>query len=201
MCGGSQPRVAVLQVLSGLRLPMTYYERNLPHWLPEGRAIFLTWRLYGSLPGEVVRQLRKLEKEPGKQFLTADQRLDAAATGPRWLSDPEIAAYTEEAIQRGAELGHYVLHAYVVMPNHVHLLLEPLAPLRRITGGIKGVSARDANGALGRTGKPFWQDESFDHWIRNSTQFERIRTYIEFNPVKAGLAKRPGDWPWSSAPK
>ena len=182
-------------------MPITYYERNLPHWLPEGRAIFLTWRLHGSLPAEVVLQLRKLEKEPGKQFLTADLRLDAAATGPRWLSDPEIAGYAEAAIQRGAELGHYVVHAHVIMPNHVHLLLEPLAPLRRITGGIKGVSARDANGALGRTGKPFWQDESFDHWIRNSAQFERIRTYIELNPVKAGLAKSPQDWPWSSAHK
>jgi putative transposase len=133
---------------------MTYYERNLPHWLPKGRAIFLTWRLHGSLPGEVVRQLRKLEKEPGKQFLTADQWLDAAATGPRWLNDPEIAGYAEAAIQRGAELGHYMLRAYVVMPNHVHLLLEPLAPLRRITGGIKGgLGARRQRsaGALGKT--------------------------------------------------
>ena len=148
-----------------------------------------------------MRQLRKLEKEPGKQFLTADRKLDAATTGPRWLRDPEIAGYAEEAIKRGAELGHYVVRAYVIMPNHVHLLLEPRAPLRRITGGIKGVSARDANGALGRTGRPFWQDESFDHWIRNNAQFERIRIYIEFNSVKAGLAKRPQDWPWSSAHK
>jgi putative DNA methylase len=93
------------------------------------------------------------------------------------------------------------LHAYVVMRNHVHVLLDPHVPLRRITGGIKGVSARDANGALGRTGKAFWQDESFDHWIRDSAQFERIRTYIEHNPVKAGLAARPEDWRWSSAHK
>jgi len=94
----------------------------------------------------------------------------------------------KRAIIRGAELAHYALHAYVVMPNHV--LLDPHVPLRRITGGIKGVSARDANGALGRTGKAFWQDESFDRWIRDSAQFERIRTYIEHNPVKAGLAAR-----------
>ena len=161
---------------------MTYYARNLPHWQPDGRTIFLTWRLHGSLPRGFVHQLQKLEKDSGKQFLTADLSLDAAATGPRWLSDPEIAGYAEDAIDRGAELGHYNLHAYVVMPNHVHLLLDPQVPLRRITGGIKGVSARDANGALGRTGKPFWQDESFDHWIRNGAQFERIRNYIEHNP-------------------
>ena len=178
-----------------------YYQRNLPHWQPEGRAIFLTWRLYGSLPRHFVLQLEKLKEDPGKKFLAADLRLDAAATGPRWLSDPEIAGYAEDAIKRGGELGHYVLHAYVVMPNHVHVLLTPLAPLRRITGGIKGVSARDANGTLGRTGKAFWQDESFDHWIRSSAQFERIRAYIEQNPVKAGLATNPQDWQWSSAHK
>jgi hypothetical protein len=115
---------------------MTYYERNLPHWHPEGRAIFLTWRLYGSLPSGFVHRLRKLKDNPGKQFLEADQRLDTAATGPRWLSDPEIARYAEDAIRRGAELDQYALRAYVVMPNHVHVLLEPRAPLRRITAGI-----------------------------------------------------------------
>ena len=180
---------------------MTYYARNLPHWEPEGRAIFLTWRLYGSLPRGFVHQLQKLEKDPGKQFLTADLRLDAAATGPRWLSDPEVAGYVEGAIIRGAELTHYALHAYVVMPNHVHVLLDPQVPLRRITGGIKGVSARDANESLGRTGKPFWQDESFDHWIRDGAEFERIRNYIEHNPAKAGLAASPAHWRWSSAHK
>ncbi len=178
---------------------MSYYERNLPHWHPEGRAIFLTWRLYGSLPREFVKRLEKLHSNPGKQFLVADQRLDAAATGPRWLSDPEIAGYAEDAIKRGAELGQYVLHAYVVMPNHVHVLLDARASLRRITGGIKGTSAREANKTLHRTGRAFWQDESFDHWVRNGTQFERTRTYIERNPVKAGLAETPERWRWSSA--
>jgi putative DNA methylase len=85
------------------------------------------------------------------------------------------------------------------MPNHVHILLEPLAPLRKITLGIKGASAREANSALRRTDKAFWQDESFDHWVRNGAQFERIRGYIEQNPVKARLAAKAEDWPWSSA--
>src|ERR1700687_4741981 len=98
---------------------MSYYARNLPHWQPDGRAIFLTWRLQGSLPRGFVHQLQELDKDPGKQFLAADLKLDAAATGPRWLGDPEIAAYAEDAIIRGAELGHYTLDACVVMPNHV----------------------------------------------------------------------------------
>jgi len=73
---------------------------------------------------------------PRKQFLTADLKLDAAATGPRWLSDPEIAGYAEDAIIRGAELGHYALHAYVVIPNHVHILLDP----RRRCAGLRAGS-------------------------------------------------------------
>jgi len=176
-----------------------YYERNLPHWHPEGRAIFLTWRLHGSLPRGFVGRVRERVKRPGKQFLIADVELDKAATGPRWLHEPRIARCVAAAIRRGAKLGQYVLHAYVVMPNHVHILLEPLASLRKITLGIKGASAREANRALRRTDKAFWQDESFDHWVRNGAQFERIRGYIEQNPVKAGLVAPAEDWPWSSA--
>jgi REP element-mobilizing transposase RayT len=178
---------------------MTYYAHNLPHWHPEGRSIFLTWRLYRSLPSNLVRRLRLLKNDPGKQFLEADTCLDKSLAGPRWLADPEIAGYTEDAITRGAYLGHFALHAYVVMPNHVHVLLEPRVPLRRITTSLKGVSARDANAILGRTGKPFWQDESFDHWVRNSAELGRIRNYIHANPVKAGLATHPEAWTWSSA--
>ena len=85
------------------------------------------------------------------------------------------------------------------MPNHVHLLLEPRIPLARITNVMKGIAARDANAVLGRKGKPFWQDESFDHWIRTPAEHERIRQYIEQNPVNARLVARPEDWRWSSA--
>jgi REP-associated tyrosine transposase len=52
---------------------------------------------------------------------------------------------------------------------------------------------------LGRTGEPFWQKESYDHWVRDQAEFERIRVYIENNPVKAGLVKVPKQYPWSSA--
>ncbi len=198
---------------------MTFYRRNLPHWHPDGKAIFLTWRLYGSLPkghsgGTATPGCAKTKRtgksagatranatgqDWGRRFRMVDAELDRGANGPLWLRDPEIAGYVEDAVIRGAELGHYNLHAYVVMPNHVHVLLGARLPLARITSGIKGVSARDANATLSRTGKPFWQDESFDHWVRNEAEFERIRSYIERNPVLAGLVARPEDWPWSSA--
>jgi putative transposase len=182
-------------------MTLSFYRRNLPHWQPEGQTIFLTWRLYGSLPKGLTDHLRKWSSEPTKQFLNTDRKLDAASMGPRWLNDPEIAGYTEDVILRGAELGQYILRAYVVMPNHVHVLLDPLVHLHRLTSGIKGVSARAANAKLGRTGMPFWQDEPFDHWIRDAGRLARTKTYIENNPVKARLCAKPEDWPWSSAHK
>jgi putative transposase len=178
-----------------------FYRRNLPHWHPERCSIFLTWRLYGSLPKGFAERLRKWSGEPGKQFLDADHMLDAASSGPLWLNDPEIAGQTQGAIERGAELGQYELRAWAIMPNHVHVLLDPFVPLARLTMGIKRASAKDANAKLGRTGMPFWQDESFDHWVRHPGQFARIQTYIERNPVKARLCATPQDWPWSSARK
>lgn len=139
------------------------------------------------------------EDAADKAFLELDSYLDAAKKGPVWLATPEFADYAEYPILRCAELGRYDLHAYVVMPNHVHVLLTPHVPLSKISSVIKGVSARDINASLGRSGKPLWQDESFDHWIRNPGEFERIRRYIEWNPVSAGLAARPELWKWSSA--
>src|SRR5262249_29057016 len=96
------------------------------------------------------------------------------------------------------EIKHYALHAYVVMPNHVHMWITPRIAVPRLMNSLKGVTARDANLLLDRTGLPFWQRESYDHWVRDG-EFERIARYIEWNPVRAGLAAEPHLYPWSSA--
>ena len=140
-------------------------------------------------------------KTTGWEFRRMDAELDKGATGPLWLRDPELARPVADAIFRGQELNQYQLDTYVVMPNHVHLLLWPRLPMARVMGGIKGVTARNGNVLLGRTGMPFWADESFDHWVRDDVELRRIRIYIERNPVTAGLVQRPEDWPWSSAAK
>jgi len=180
---------------------MTYYARHLPHWQPPGRPIFLTWRLFGSLPEEVIAELQRHRNlSEGKTFLMADRELDSARTGPRWLNDASIARCVIAALYRGEhELHQYVLRAFAIMPNHVHVLIEPSVSLARITNGLKGVTARQANQLLGQTGRHFWQGESFDHWIRNGAEYDRVTRYIEQNPVAAGLVKNPEDWPWSSA--
>ena len=94
-----------------------------------------------------------------------------------------------------------MLHAFVVMPNHVHLLITPLKPLCEVTKWVKGVSAPRVNLLLGRTGQSFCRDESFDHWARDRAQFEKIREYIWNNPMKAGLVKSRAEWPYSDCPE
>jgi putative transposase len=180
---------------------VTYYRRNLPHWLPDNTAIFLTWRLYGSLPKSFFARFRESKKfSSEEEFRQTDEHLDRADSGSLWLKDPRVAGCVVEKITRGdAELSHYALHAYVVMANHVHVLLTPNVPLRRLTNSLKGVTARVANQILRRTGQPFWQEESYDRWCRDAAEFERLRLYIVQNPVTAGLVANQEDWPWSSA--
>jgi putative transposase len=94
---------------------------------------------------------------------------------------------------------HYQFHAWVVMANHIHVLLTPFVDIARITHSLKRFTSREANRTLGLTGQPFWQDESYDHLVRDAGEFNRIVSYIENNPVAAGLASAPEHFPWSSA--
>ncbi|MGE5645668.1 MAG: transposase [Acidobacteriota bacterium] len=98
-------------------------------------------------------------------------------------------------------MGHYRLHAWVVMANHVHVLLTPRVTASKLHQSVKGFTARQANELLGRTGEQFWQRESYDRWVRNEQEFQRIVGYIERNPVTAGLVARVEDYRWSSAHK
>jgi len=136
----------------------------------------------------------------GKAFVAMDRRLDAAAYGPVWLRDPRLAQLVVECLRFGeVRLQLYRLRAWVVMANHVHVILFPDAPLQRITKAIKGYSGHQANQILGRTGQRFWQHESYDHWARDRYELERIVRYTEGNPVRAGLVACEEQWPWSSA--
>jgi len=174
---------------------MPYYERHLPHWNPEDAGLFVTWRLHGTLP----RQIDFITAKGGRAFVAVDRMLDQGVTGPRWLEEPAVAQCVAGALHYGAEsLRLYELCAWVIMCNHVHILIDPRAEMARITKAIKNYSARQANGILGRTG-PFWQTESYDRWVRSAEARERIVRYIESNPVSAGLVERPEDWRWSSA--
>jgi putative transposase len=132
--------------------------------------------------------------------MAMDEQLDTAATGPLWLKAPEVAQSVSQVLDAGmTQWRLYQLHAWVVMSNHVHVLLSPQVPVHKAIMNVKSASARAANKILSRTGRPFWQDESYDHWVRNDRERNAIVRYIHLNPVKAGLVDDPEDWPWSSA--
>jgi REP element-mobilizing transposase RayT len=176
---------------------MAFYRRHLPHIDEPGRAVFITWRLQGSLPPN--RSFLAGTVGSGRAFVAMDRLLEQARTGPSYLRNEAVAYVVVEAIRYGTSgLGHYELHAYAVMPNHVHLLCTPRVALRVLTNSLKGITAKRANQILGLTGR-FWQEESYDHVIRNELEFERVRNYIEENPVRAGLAAHASDFRWSSA--
>jgi putative transposase len=168
------------------------YRRNLPHFQPDSAELFITFRLHGTLPLASGRD--------GRTFAAADRELERTPFGPSWLRQPRVAECVTQTIQDGERVrALYGLVAFVVMPNHVHLLIEPRAPAPKITQFVKGVSAKRANGLLNRTGRPFWQDESFDRWVRSSDERNNIIRYIEFNPVRANLAPEPQLFRFSSA--
>jgi REP element-mobilizing transposase RayT len=130
-----------------------------------------------------------------------DRLLDGGRTGPLHLRDGAIADMVVDVLRYMADVQRrYTLHAFVVMPNHVHILVSPLVSLPRLTKALKGYTAKRANQILGLTGSPFWQEESYDRLVRDAAEGERIRSYIELNPVRAGLVREAGAYRWSSSP-
>ncbi len=188
----------------------------LPHVKREGASYFVTFRLVDSLPKEVLMRFEREQAE-------ALRRLPAKATGEQAEEiHRELRRKIERYLDQGAgechlrrnEIAdtvadalrffhgrHYLLDDWVVMPNHVHVILWPMPnfTLSEILKSRKRHTARQANLILGRTGETFWQRESYDHWIRNDEDKARIRRYIRMNPVKTGLCRTPEDWKWSSA--
>ncbi|MGB9456895.1 MAG: transposase [Bryobacteraceae bacterium] len=113
-----------------------------------------------------------------------DRYLDAARSGPLFLKQEPVAQLVVGSIRHCAEqLRYYDLHAFVVMANHVHLLALPRINPSRFLQTVKGYTAREANRLLGRIGQPFWQAESYDHWVRDEREWDRIKAYIENNPA------------------
>ena len=188
----------------------------LPHIKREGASYFVTFRLTDSLPKEDLMRyqqehaeaMRKLPANGGREKTAETDRelrrkierhLDHGA-GACHLRLPKIADVVVEALLHFHKK-EYLLDKWVVMPNHVHLILWPLPnfTLSEILKSRKRHIARQANLILGKTGQSFWQPESYDHWIRDENEKFRIQRYIRMNPVKAGLCKAPEDWRWSSA--
>ena len=156
------------------------------------------------MPQFVLAQWRaELQHLPTRESdLERRKRIDAyldRGYGSCFLQDPRVAAMMQEALLY-FDRERYGLHAWCVMPNHVHTLLTPKASwgLGQIAHSWKSFTAHEANKLLNRSGE-FWQTEPFDRYIRNEQHFRNAVAYIENNPVKAGLCAQPEDWLWSSA--
>jgi REP element-mobilizing transposase RayT len=177
---------------------MAFTRRHLPHWIPEETTVFVTWRLAGSVPPQA--EILAAGQSGWNPFLQQDERLDRARSGPSWLRDPRIARVVAEALLYGETVRRfYQLHAWVVMPNHVHGIFQPHTAMPTVMRWLKGRTSRVANQILGRTGTAFWQDESFDHWIRSAEELQDLIEYVENNPLQAGLVEAKERWRWSSA--
>jgi len=156
----------------------------LPHLDGYGIMQHVVFRLHDAVPSESTQ--------------SGDDVLDQGH-GSAVLRDPTCARIVADAL-RFYDPERYGLHAWCVMPNHVHILLatneahEPGA----IVQAWKSFTARKINALLGRSGQ-LWATDYFDRFMRDETHYQTTKLYIEMNPVKAGLCAAPEDWPFGSA--
>ncbi len=183
-----------------------YYQRNLPHWQPAKVVFAITFRLQGSLPKDLVEQLR-LERELNSHlwdradwnnyFFKFDSLLDNPRCGPTWLKIPEVAEIVQEALHY-RDGSKYRLIAYCIMSNHVHLIVDKVeGELFRVLQSLKSNTARKINTLLGREGEKVWQRESYDHIIRDYADMCHQVRYLVYNPVTIHLVKTWKAYPYT----
>jgi putative transposase len=125
---------------------MIEHRRRLPHVYPDSGSLFLTWSLHGVLPPSFSARPGKLAG--GQAFVWMDRHLDGTRAGPMYLRQPAVAQLVLESLHRGEQLGRYELYAFVVMANHVHVLIHPhlihphVDP-SRLLKSLKGAIARE----------------------------------------------------------
>ena len=181
-----------------------------PHFDGAGVTQHVCFHLFDSLPQSLLEQWREelhrlgasqglhgndLQRERRKRI---HDSLDSGY-GSCFLREDRIAVIVENALLH-FDGQRYALHAWCIMPNHVHTLFTPLVgfTMSKIVHSWKSFTAHECNKVLSRTGQ-FWEREPFDRYIRNARHFRHALIYIESNPVKAGLCEKPTDWRWSSA--
>jgi REP element-mobilizing transposase RayT len=174
----------------------------LPHYESPELLQFVTFRLADSLPKNFIESLdAKLrdDKITEVEYFRAVERALDIGDGEKYLKDRQIARLVADAILHFAG-ERFELIAWVIMANHVHLLLRPIDPhtLSDIIHSIKSFTSSRANKILGRKGR-FWAPEYYDRFIRDRKHFVRVKRYIDENPVKAGICALADEWPWGSA--
>ncbi len=212
MSSTAVPAVSITGILPVEELPITKrHEAKLPHWTQTGATYAVTFHLADSLPATVVeawkREREEIEQRAKSQnrSLTWHERKELqhlyatrvdsilnAGEGACYLKDERIVRVVQDALMH-FHGEHYELIAWTIMPNHVHVVVRPLGThqLPEILHSWKSFTAKEANKVLGRSGA-FWQDEYYDHLIRDEEDFHHALQYVIANPERAGLY----DWPW-----
>jgi REP element-mobilizing transposase RayT len=183
----------------------------LRQWTWEAAIYAVNFHLVDALPPsvleswnlerqDIIRAARELNRplSPGDEKRLDDlcsEKLDAyldAGAGECWMKRDKVAELVAGALQQ-FDGARYRLHAWCVMPNHVHTVVQPLSEfeLSDIVHSWKSLTAPEANSLLGRTG-PFWQAEPYDHLVRDENDLRRQVEYVLANPARAGLK----DWRW-----
>lgn len=199
-----------------------YHHRNLPHIQSRGGTFFVTYVLNGSMPNEKIAEWKTeydiqkaiilensisvnddLSKLWKLDFAKKDKFFDTYTGGNHYLKLDILAKIVADTL-------HYwdnkrlELYSYTIMSNHVHAVFrlydkyELAKPfyLEQIMHSIKLYSASQCNKHLGLEEK-FWQDESYDRFVRNKEELKRIIRYVVYNSVKAGLCEKPSNWKWT----
>lgn len=177
-----------------------WHERGyLPHRDEPGLTQFVTFRLCDSFPRCLRSEWEHLYQiEDDRQRKKALEDYLDKGKGSAWLKRPEVAGIVEDAL-RIFHGERYELRAWVVMPNHVHVLLKTTgASMGLIIASWKKYTALKINNLLGRSGR-FWQQDYWDTYMRDAGHELKTRRYIENNPARAGLEKGGLSWLWSSA--
>jgi REP element-mobilizing transposase RayT len=189
----------------------------LPHLKREGATYFVTFRQAGTLPKDVLIRFREERDAILQHALAAkrpltwheqqelfrwyssrvDKYLDAGH-GTCYLRELNLADLVADAI-RFFQGKRYELHAWVVMPNHAHVVVWPMPSytLSEILHSWKSYTSHEINKRLPVKVVPFWQSESYEHLIRDDDDLCRCCHYTHSNPVNAGLCSQPDDWKWS----
>lgn len=180
----------------------------LPHFDGPGIAQFLTFRLHDAVPAEVVQgwatelQASRLGKRDRRYEIEMKERIaryEDQGHGSCLLQNEDVTTMVETGLME-FDAVRYRLISWCVMPNHVHVLIEPGMgfPISTIVHQWKSFTSKAANRILGRSGR-FWMPDYFDRYIRDQHHLKAVVAYIEENPVTAGLVQDAKHWKRSSA--
>ena len=180
-------------------------KNHLPHWQQPGVTYLITFRLSDAVP-TALRDSWQNEREawlkwhpkPWSADTTREYHEQFSAREDQWLDaghgecilrDPRCRANLEPTL-RHFDGERYHHHAWVIMPNHVHVLVSLCATskLGEVVGAWKGISSKRINALLGRGGT-VWQEDYFDRFIRDGEHFANCCRYVRRNPLKAGLSQ------------